>query len=115
MMTRSGWSLRSSFSTCSSCREISRSGSRYAARVARPSGGKSEYLIGRQYGLVASVSAGRINFTLLNDRLAFRAGSSLAAQLQGSVGRERRDSPRELAIDLRRKLPDQEGNGERNE
>ena len=33
------------------------------ASVARPSGGNSEYLIGRQYGLVASVSAGRMNLT----------------------------------------------------
>src|SRR5205823_13354216 len=33
---------------------------RYAASVARPSGGNSEYLIGRKKGLVASVRAGRI-------------------------------------------------------
>jgi len=39
------------------------SGERYAASVARPSGGNNEYLIGRQKGLVASVSAGRMNFT----------------------------------------------------
>jgi hypothetical protein len=37
--------------------------SRYAASVARPSGGNREYLIGRKRGLFASVSAGRIIFT----------------------------------------------------
>jgi hypothetical protein len=31
--------------------------------VANPNGGKSEYLIGRQYGLVASVNEGRIILT----------------------------------------------------
>ena len=36
-----------------------------AASVARPSGGKSEYLIGRNSGLRASVSAGRIIFTFI--------------------------------------------------
>ena len=35
------------------------------ASVARPSGGNSEYLIGRQNGLVASVSAGRIILTFI--------------------------------------------------
>src|SRR5215471_21688129 len=50
-------------STCSSTMTDSSSGRRYAASVASPSGGNREYLIGRQYGLVASVSAGRISFT----------------------------------------------------
>src|SRR6185503_5896422 len=81
-MTKSGWSLSFSFSTCSSCSEMSRSGSRYAARVARPRGGKSEYLIGRQYGLVASVNAGRINLIFLSDRLLFKAASSLRTRAQ---------------------------------
>ena len=49
--------------TCSSTITASSSGRRYAASVARPSGGNSEYLIGRKYGLVASVSAGRTNVT----------------------------------------------------
>ena len=35
--------------------------------MARPSGGSSEYLTGRQYGPVASVNAGRISFTRLID------------------------------------------------
>src|SRR5260370_14276963 len=74
MMTRSGSSFRSSFSTCSSCSEISMSGSRYAARVAKPRGGNNEYLTGRQKGLVASVNAGRMNFTRLIDDLAFTGG-----------------------------------------
>src|SRR3990172_7499576 len=38
-------------------------GSRYPASVASPSGGNSEYLIGLQNGLFASVSAGSIIFT----------------------------------------------------
>src|SRR5437764_9497551 len=62
--TRSGSSSRLSRSTCSSQIETSSSGSRYDASVARPSGGKSEYLIGRNSGLVASVSAGKIILTL---------------------------------------------------
>ena len=53
---------------------MSRSESRYAARVAKPRGGNSEYLIGRQKGLVASVNAGRMSFTRLIDGLAFNAG-----------------------------------------
>src|SRR5262245_24891946 len=61
--TRSGVSSVLSFSTCSSTMTASSSGERYAARVASPSGGKSEYLIGRQKGLVASVRAGRTNVT----------------------------------------------------
>ena len=44
----------------------SSSSARWAARVARPSGGKREYLIGRKCGLVASVSAGRIILTLID-------------------------------------------------
>src|SRR5215510_14729109 len=67
MTTRSGESSRSSRSTCSSCRHASSPSSRYAASVARPSGGNSEYLIGLQSGLVASVSAGRMNFTRMPD------------------------------------------------
>src|SRR6266571_5990565 len=77
MITSSGWSLRSSLSTCSSCREISRSGSKYAARVARPRGGNNEYLIGRQKGLVASVNAGRMSFTRLIDVFTLSVASSL--------------------------------------
>src|SRR3990170_596809 len=38
-------------------------GPRYPASVASPSGGNSEYLMGLQNGLFASVSAGRIIFT----------------------------------------------------
>jgi hypothetical protein len=38
---------------------------RYPARVARPRGGNSEYFIGRQKGLLASVSAGRIILTFM--------------------------------------------------
>jgi hypothetical protein len=38
-------------------------GARYAARVASPRGGKREYLMGRNSGLVASVRAGRTNLT----------------------------------------------------
>src|SRR5207237_1532231 len=76
MITRSGSSLRSSFSTCSSCREISRSGSKYAARVARPRGGNNEYLIGRQKGLVASVNAGRMSFTRLIDEFTLSVAPS---------------------------------------
>src|SRR5439155_13871658 len=63
MRTRSGRSSSWSGSTCSSTMTASSSGERYAASVARPSGGKSEYLIGRQYGLVASVRAGRMSLT----------------------------------------------------
>src|SRR5262245_31694443 len=62
MTTRSGESSRSRISTCSSWISTS-SSPRYAASVARPSGGNSEYLIGRQNGLFASVSAGRIILT----------------------------------------------------
>src|ERR1700681_513099 len=61
--TRSGLSSVCSGSTCSSTMTASSSERRKAARVANPKGGNKEYLIGRQYGLVASVSAGRINFT----------------------------------------------------
>src|SRR5712691_6209384 len=43
----------------------SSSAPRYAESVARPSGGKSEYLIGRKNGLVASVRAGKIILTLI--------------------------------------------------
>src|SRR5262245_36973593 len=63
MTTRSGSSSVVRGWTCSSTIVGSSSGRRYAASVARPSGGKSEYLMGRQYGLVASVSAGRMNLT----------------------------------------------------
>src|SRR5215813_10629174 len=65
MTTRSGSSSRSSVSTCSSCKHTSSSSLRYPARVASPSGGNSEYLIGRQKGLLASVSAGRIILTFI--------------------------------------------------
>src|SRR6266852_6235784 len=68
MTTRSGSSSRRSFSTCSSTIVTSASSGRYAARVARPSGGNSEYLIGRKNGLVASVRAGRIILTLITSR-----------------------------------------------
>src|SRR3954470_14149334 len=65
--TRSGRSPSSrSGSTCSSQMRTSSSSRRYPASVARPSGGKSEYLIGRKNGLVASVSAGRIIFTCIS-------------------------------------------------
>src|SRR6266568_189950 len=63
MTTRSGTSSTRNRSTCSSTMTASSSGARYAASVARPSGGNSEYLMGRQYGLVASVRAGRMNLT----------------------------------------------------
>src|SRR5262245_25890508 len=63
MTTRSGSSSRSSVSTCSSCKRTSSSSTRYPARVASPSGGNREYLIGRQNGLLASVSAGKIILT----------------------------------------------------
>src|SRR3954453_9000023 len=64
MTTRSGASSNVSGSTCSSTMIAQSSAERYAASVARPSGGNSEYLMGRQYGSVASVSAGRMNFTV---------------------------------------------------
>src|SRR3990172_1053587 len=73
MMTRSGTSSKSSFSTCSSCRVTSSFSCKYPASVARPSGGKSEYLIGRQNGLVASVSAGRIILTFIRASLRLRS------------------------------------------
>ena len=63
MMTRSGASSVRICSTCSSTISASSSGDRNAARVASPSGGKSEYLIGRKNGLFASVSAGKKNLT----------------------------------------------------
>src|SRR5438093_777219 len=63
MTTRSGSSSIGTFSTCSSQIDTSSSSSRKPARVASPSGGKSEYLMGRKNGLVASVKAGRIIFT----------------------------------------------------
>ena len=49
-----------------------------AARVASPRGGKREYLMGRKRGLVASVSAGRMNFTciLLEYEVLYAAKSS---------------------------------------
>jgi hypothetical protein len=37
----------------------------WAARVASPRGGNNEYLMGRQKGLLASISAGRIIFTFI--------------------------------------------------
>jgi hypothetical protein len=49
----------------------SSSGSRYPARVARPRGGNSEYLMGRNSGLVASVRAGRIIVTRMPTETAF--------------------------------------------
>ena len=67
--TNSGLSHTCSFSTCSSVMVTSSAPSRYAARVARPNGGKREYLIGRNSGLVASVSAGRIIFTFMGGEL----------------------------------------------
>jgi hypothetical protein len=42
---------------------ISESSGRYAANVARPKGGKREYLIGLKKGLLASVKAGKIIIT----------------------------------------------------
>src|SRR6266567_8066499 len=57
-------SSRVSGSTCSSTITAPSSGDKYAASVANPSGGNNEYLIGRQYGSVASVRAGRMNLTL---------------------------------------------------
>src|SRR5688500_5525646 len=65
LTTRSGVSFILRTSTCSSCISTSSSFVMYAASVARPRGGKSEYLIGRKNGLVASVSAGRIILTLI--------------------------------------------------
>src|SRR5437868_3956949 len=62
---RSSMSFMPGFSTCSSVMVTSSLSSRYAARVASPNGGNREYLIGRNSGLVASVSAGRIIFTLM--------------------------------------------------
>src|SRR5215831_17148643 len=72
MTTRSGSSSSVNRSTCSSTMTASSSARRYAASVARPSGGKSEYLIGRQNGLVASVSAGRMNLTRSGRRIGAR-------------------------------------------
>ncbi len=46
---------------------------------ASPSGGNSEYLIGRKNGLVASVSAGRIIFTFMRTSTAF-AGAPAAKE-----------------------------------
>ncbi len=60
MTTRSGASSVRSLSTCSSVMLTSSSAEVYAASVASPKGGNSEYLMGRKSGLVASVSAGRI-------------------------------------------------------
>src|SRR6266496_2679331 len=57
-------SSRVSGSTCSSTITAPSSGDKYAASVANPSGGNNEDLIGRQYGSVASVRAGRMNLTL---------------------------------------------------
>ena len=37
----------------------------FAASVAIPNGGKSEYLMGRKIGLLAPVTAGTIGFTLI--------------------------------------------------
>ena len=75
MTTRSGRSSSSSSrSTCSSQIRTSSSGRRYPASVARPSGGNSEYLIGRKNGLVASVNAGRIIVTRIPARLGARCG-----------------------------------------
>lgn len=56
-------------------------------------GGHSEYLIGRQYGLVASVNAGRISFTLfgclcLSAQRDLKARSVLLAQTLSSAGFE---------------------------
>src|SRR5437868_5860045 len=62
---RSSMSFMPGFSTCSSVMVTSSLSSRYAARLASPNGGNREYLIGRNSGLVASVSAGRIIFTLM--------------------------------------------------
>src|SRR5436853_5821439 len=65
MTTRSGASSSLSASTCSSCNDTSKSSSRYPARVAKPNGGKREYLTGLKKGLLASVKAGRIIFILI--------------------------------------------------
>src|SRR5215213_4728021 len=81
--TRSGRSSRSRGCTCSSTREISIAGSRYAASVARPSGGNNEYLIGRQNGPVASVSAGRIILTVRGRGMPVPPGPSRARREVG--------------------------------
>ena len=47
--------------------KVKRRFSRHVTRVARPSGGNSEYLMGRQNGLDASVRAGRIILTFIGD------------------------------------------------
>src|SRR5579859_7441028 len=78
MTARSGRSSSSrSRSTCSSQMRTSSSGRRYPASVASPSGGKSEYLIGRKSGLVASVRAGRIIVTRMLRTLATRCGEDV--------------------------------------
>src|SRR6266496_658953 len=69
MTTRSGSSSRFNVSTCSSWSVTSLSSFRYAARVAKPRGGKREYLIGLQKGLFASVTAGKIILTFMGTLL----------------------------------------------
>src|SRR6185503_11855641 len=63
MTTSSGSSSSESGSTCSSTIRASSASVRYPARVANPSGGNSEYLMGRKNGLCASVSDGRMSLT----------------------------------------------------
>src|SRR4030066_78705 len=78
-------------------------GSRYPASVARPNGGKREYLIGLQNGLFASVSAGRIIFTRTTTPLSEQTsdrptpGSCTAAPRRPGVWL-RRDNPGEVGL-----------------
>ena len=109
MPTRSGSPSGSRSWTCSSWSDTSSPGSRNPARVARPSGGKSEYFIGRKKGLLASVRAGRSSFALTaaspRSRAATpraRAGrrarrAARAATARAAGGRRRRSGSRPSA------------------
>src|SRR5256886_4154072 len=83
-----GSSPRSSRCTCSSRIRASSSGRRYPASVARPSGGKSEYLIVRKNGLVASVSAGRIIVTRMPPTLGRGCGEGVSVRCSPVSGTE---------------------------
>ena len=48
--------------------------------MARPRGGKSEYLMGRKNGLSASVSAGRIILTFMGQKVGDWRPSGLTAR-----------------------------------
>ena len=61
---QSGESSSLSGSTCSSTMTASSSGRDKQPMWPAPSGGNNEYLIGRQYGSLASVREGRMNLTL---------------------------------------------------